>query len=109
MPRFFVPAADSDAQAEYFLQATRQHVQEQLGHRIGDRRIFRLRYGREGRDYVVEVGKVDSRVHEVVIAILEAPDDDLYLVCTASRGVLRGGPMLVGRSEARDVANFGSD
>ena len=55
------------------------------------------------KDYCVEVGKPDPRNGELVIAILESIT---YLVCTPNRGVLRGMPILIGKSELKDIADF---
>lgn len=100
---FFVPAADSPDQAEKVWQATRQFAKDNLGWEVGDRRIFRLSGMHEGKHIVCEVGKLEPYGGESVVAILES---NAFLVCTANCGVLRGEPILVGRSEVDSVIDF---
>jgi hypothetical protein len=92
--------------AEQVLAATRAFAVENSGGTLSERRIFRVSYAHEGRNYTAEVGKPDPRVNEHVIVILEAPERDLYLVCTANRGVVRGMPVMVGASSVLDVLEF---
>jgi len=101
--RFFIPAADDAQGAEHVWTATRTFVHQQLGWEVRNRRIFRLGYHHEGKAYVAEVGQPDARTGELVIVILES---NAFLVCTGSRGVLRGEPVLVGHDEVRTVEDF---
>ena len=101
--KFFIPYAKDKKQAEEVLQGIKKFAKETIGWDITDRRIFSLNYTHEGRKYHSEVGKTDDRVGEKVIAILES---NTYLVCTQNRGVVRGGPVLVGKMEATRVIDF---
>jgi hypothetical protein len=96
--KFFLPAADSPEQAESVYGSIRSFAEEQTGWKTTDRRIYRLEYRHEGKNYSAQVGEFDPRIDEVVIAILETVRG-VYLVCSQNRCVLRGEPMLVGSDE----------
>jgi hypothetical protein len=70
---------------------------------IGTRRIFRRRYIHNGKTLTAEVGQAEPLTGEPVLVIL---DSNPYLVCTPSRGVTRGTPVLVGRHAVLDAVNF---
>jgi len=101
--KFFVPEAENETEALSVWNATRKFAEETLGWEVSERRIFRISYRHDGKDYSVEVGKPDPRIGEVVLVILES---NTYLVCTPNRGVLRGMPILVGRNEVKRTADF---
>ena len=64
---------------------------------VQERRIYGLTYRHNGKQYHVQVGDVHPLNRELVIAIFrqERPSG-CYLICTANRGVVRGGPILAG-------------
>lgn len=101
--KFFIPKAKDDAQAQEVWESVKKFAEETLDWDVSDRRIFSIAYQKHGKDYYVEVGKPDPRNGELVIAILESI---IYLVCTPNRGVLRGIPILVGRSELTEITDF---
>jgi len=103
---FFVPAAEDEKQAEEVYSGIKAFARQTLGWNTTERRIFGLTYQHEGERYFVEVGKPDTRIGEIVLAILES---NSYLVCTYSRGVVRGEPILVGTNEVVDVRDFRND
>jgi len=102
--RFFVPGAKDDAEAESVYKAIRKHAVETTGHGVTDRRIYHMSWKHGGVLYESTVGKPDPRLREEVVAILEGAVT--YLVCTNSRGVIRGEPMYVGKEEAYIVSDF---
>ena len=101
--KFFIPKAKSDAQAQEVWESVKKFAEKTLDWEVSNRRIFSIAYQKHGQDYYVEVGKPDPRNGELVIAILESIT---YLVCTPNRGVLRGVPILIGKSELKDVTDF---
>lgn len=104
--KFFIPRFEGKPKdAEKILEATRKVCSEQVGFPLSERRIFKMEFTHDGKNFVVEVGQVlRDRVNETVVAILDA--GNLYLVCTRNRGVVRGEPYLVGKSSAWDVVDF---
>ncbi len=104
MAEFFVPHADTPEQAEKVWQGIKKFAEDNMDRTVGDERIQRIDYQHDGGSHTAEVGKVDQRTNEPVFAILDA--GDLYLVCTANRGTLRGLPILVGKGSAFFVENF---
>ena len=101
--KFFIPHAKDKKQAEEVLQGIIKFAEKTIGWNVTNRRIFSLNYAHEGKKYYSEVGKLDDRVNEEVIAILESYT---YFVCTPNRGVLRGGPVLVGKEEVNRIIDF---
>jgi hypothetical protein len=100
--QFFVPdpadpvkAADR-AKAERLYASIKAFAVSQ-GDSVQERRIYGLTYRHNGKQYHVQVGDVHPLNRELVIAIFrqERPSG-CYLICTANRGVVRGGPILAG-------------
>jgi hypothetical protein len=102
---FFIPHASSESEAESILASVAKFVGAAMP--APEKRVFRLSYSHNGRDFVVEVGKPAPayyREHEQeVIAILPG---DPFLVCLPTRGVARGDPILVGASSVRRIEYF---
>lgn len=90
--KFFIPAAESTDQAEQVYQSIRGFV----GGPLSPRRVYKLTYTHNGKLLHAEVGKPDQLVGEMVVAILFRDVGNLYFVCTANRGVIRGGPIFAG-------------
>jgi hypothetical protein len=108
-PAFFVPDVSDSTQAEQLYESIRAFNRTQSPNwTITDRRIYQLDYTHNGRDYRSRVGTTEAGIGEPVIAILEASGgaERLFYVCTPNRGVLRGGPLLVGGREVRAVTDF---
>ena len=101
--KFFVPKAKDDAQAQEVWESVKKFAEETLDWEVSDRRIFSIAYQKHGKEYHVEVGKPDPRNEELVVAIFESTT---YLVCTPNRGVLRGMPLLISKSELTDITDF---
>ena len=100
---FFIPDIDDEEQAEKIYQGIVSFAKETMGWNIGSKRIFKIAYRDGGKDHVAEVGKKESTNGEIVMAILQS---NAYLVCTPSRGVVKGMPILVGGNEAYHVTDF---
>jgi hypothetical protein len=102
--KFFVPEVDNEGKAEELYQATKKFAAETCWP-VTDRRIQSIRFKDDGRPVLAMVGEIEPITGETVIAILES---NTYLVCTPSRGVLRGQPILVGKREVVSVIDFDS-
>lgn len=96
MPPFFVPGTEGLDAAEEAWQATKWFVEEQIGLEVSDRRIFHVAYRHNEQDFEAQVGEVEPRTGEVCVVILESAS---FLVCTESRGLGRGDPILIGVPE----------
>jgi hypothetical protein len=94
-PTFFVPFAETPEMAEEVYASVKAFMLE-VAFRPTERRIYRVDYRHNGRDYVSIVGEQEPE-GEPVIAIFEAFNPGpVYMICTANRGVLTGGPILAG-------------
>ena len=111
--KFFVPEMTDAEQAEQVWQAAKKFAEQTLGWKVTDRRIFRLSYIHGGESYEAEVGKSQHREDssgrrrlsggEPVMMILES---NAFLICTPTRGVLSGMPILVGQEEVTWAEDF---
>jgi hypothetical protein len=105
--KFFIPAADDEAQAARVYDATRQFMLAQMTDQLSNRRIYRIQGVHNGKPFHAKVGEAfEPLVGEVVVAIFLDSLRDCYLVCTLNRGVARGMPYLVGSNEAHIVEDF---
>lgn len=104
--KFFIPAAKDAAQAEEVYEGVRKFNSEQMGATLSPRRIYRLAGVHDGKPFTATVGEMFERLREVVVAILLDTKRDLYFICTANRGVIRGEPYLSGAHEIRDSEDF---
>lgn len=100
MPKFFVPLAKSDAEAEEVYRSVVKFAEETTGWPIEKDRIYSLAYTHNGQRYNAVVGANEPRTGELVIAILKST---AYLICTPNRGVVEGMPILADPREAEAV------
>lgn len=104
-PAFFVPFAETPEMAEEVYSSVRAFMRK-VAFAPNERRIYSVAYRHNGRNYVSTVGEREPE-GEVVIAIFETFNPDpLYMICTRSRGVVTGDPILAG--DARVVVDFAS-
>jgi hypothetical protein len=102
--RFFIPHAKDAEEAESVLESIAKFVQRPVP--PSDKRVFKIAYTHNSRDFVAEVGKpMDSYYQEAgeVAAIFEG---NPYLVCLPLRGVIRGDPILVGDKTVSAIKYF---
>ena len=105
MPKFFVPGAKGDQEAEQIRDGAIAGLRAQGLAPIPASRVFRLAYVHDGKNYLAEVGKQDPS-EGIIVLIFEGQGRELYFVCTPNRGVLRGSPILVGHSNVTRVEEF---
>jgi hypothetical protein len=93
-PTFFVPHAEDRQEAERVREAARKFLLDH-GYHPTDRRIYSVSYSHDGKKYRDVVGQPSGLVGEDVLVIFDA--GNVFLSCTANRGVLRGEPVLIGK------------
>lgn len=105
--KFFLPGiTDKDQAEELYADITRRAQ----GLELSDKRVFRLIYQDEGKEWIAEVGRIELvdgqelRYGEVVVAILDATVT--YLVCTPNLGILRDKPIMVPKNAVKSVEYF---
>jgi hypothetical protein len=109
--RFFIPQIPDEAEAENLRNASKLFCEQETLFLISERRIQKLRYVHERKERTAQVGEVHGRIGETVLLIFESSTlvgAKVYLVCSPNRGVLRGGPMLVGQEEVLEIVDFDS-
>jgi hypothetical protein len=101
--KFFVPAAESRAEADIVLE----NIARFIGTPLPERRIFRLAFRHNEKDYAVEIGKPAPAYYgegdHPVVAILGG---DPFCICLANRGVLRGSPIYASKESVSAVEYF---
>jgi hypothetical protein len=111
MGEFRVPGADeTDMTDEELYEAIVKFAEQSFGD-ISEERIEGIKFREKDPKYEqdiidVDVGDVFPITGEPVEAILYDESRDLYLVCTPTRGVAEGQPILVGNSKVRDIRHF---
>jgi hypothetical protein len=62
-----------------------------------EHRVFAFAYRHDSKDCLDIVGRKDRYGMEEILVLLEG--SPTFLCCTANRGVLRGEPILIGKSQ----------
>lgn len=110
---FFVPTVSGDGhmppdEAEEAWNVCRKGAQQDMGRDDTlARRVFRLRYGHNGRVMDAVVGQREQYYdRELVMAIIAFPN--CYVISGKERGYSTvGSPMIVGLHDVRHVEDFG--
>jgi hypothetical protein len=102
--KFFLPAAADEAQAERVYQA----LAEQYQAIVTNKRIYQLQWRHSRQDMSCTVDEKLPAYYktgdEPVIVILDC--GNLFKICTPSRGVLRGEPVLAGKTEGNYFVTY---
>lgn len=101
--KFFVPYAKDEEHAQRLYNAICNFAMHNMGWKIKDTKIFSIKYGRDSKGYIAEVGKYFKPIRETVVAIIEG---DVYMVCSENWGVKRGEPFFIGHNEVTSIINF---
>ena len=101
--KFFIPGTKDNQKAQEVFEGIKKFAQETTGWQITNRKIFKIQYYHNNREYIVEVGKLDKITKEIVMVILES---NAFLLCTPNRGVLRGSPIYIGTNEVDSIEDF---
>lgn len=101
---FFVPAAKDNIKAEQVYSAIARSVNAP----ITEKRIWKLQWRDHEIDMECEVGKPLPSFYqtgkELVIAIFEC--ENLYKICTLTRGGVKGEPILAGKNSQSSATYF---
>ncbi|WP_313890099.1 hypothetical protein [Nostoc linckia] len=99
-----MPAAKDDIKAEQVYSAIAQSVKAP----ITQKRIWKLQWRDREIDMECEVGKPLPSSYqtgkELVMAIFEC--ENLYKICTLTRGGVKGEPILVGKNSVSSATYF---
>ncbi|MEH2241663.1 hypothetical protein [Nostoc sp.] len=102
--KFFVPAAKDDVKAEQVYSAIAQSVKAP----ITEKRIWKLQWRDNEIDMECEVGKPLPSSYqtgkELVLAIFEC--ENLYKICTLTRGGVKGEPIFAGKNSLSSATYF---
>jgi hypothetical protein len=91
--KFFLPVQEAKTEESY--QAIKKFIEKQTGWPVSDTRYYEIHYRRNDQDLSARVGGPDPLNGETVFAIFK-PKNPIspFLVCTYSRGVIQGQPIL---------------
>ena len=103
MPKFFIPMAEDETEAESILESIAKFISRP----IPTRRIFRISYGHNGIPMNAEVGKDPDPYYREKGPVIAIFDGNPFCVCLPDRGVARGDPILVGAQAVESIEYFG--
>lgn len=103
--KFFLPGATDENHGLEMYKHIREAVSYQTRFDLSPRKIFKLDYRHNGKNYHAEVDKLDGRSGEKIIAILYDEIRDLYYICTLHNG-LTGMPIFAGGHTVEDYTDF---
>lgn len=103
--KFFIPFAVNDAQTHRILKRINDTLRTS-GYQINQPPFYQVSYLFQGALVSDTVGQVSAQHNEIVLAILSFNDD--YLICTYSRGVTWGKPLIAYQRDVTAVVAFES-
>lgn len=101
--RFFVPQAKK-SEYETTYQAIIDHVKDQLGWKLSERRIASLRHIHDKREFLTEVGELEP--HEQRYQVMAIFESNAYIVFTRTPDGRAGTTILVDKTEALATIDF---
>ncbi|WP_080058466.1 hypothetical protein [Spirosoma aerolatum] len=103
---FFIPFAASEAQTQRILKRISDNLRG-YGYQLNQGFFYQVSYAFEGALVSDTVGEASSQNKEIVLAIFRQPEE--YLICTYSRGVTWGKPMVAHSNDIQLVTAFNSE
>lgn len=104
--KFFIPLAQDKAQQNKVYTGIKKFIATQFETIPSNRRIYKLTYMHEGKEYLAEVGKIHPLFGETVFAIFYEENRKLYYISTSNRGVLGGMPILCRADQVISFEDF---
>ncbi len=101
--QFSVPSSTSMEQALNVYNGVKKYMNSK-GFRPYSNAISKIEYTRNGNTGIAEVNYVTGINDEIVVLIFEC--DNHFLICTPSRGVAGGDPIIVLKTEMTRVVYF---
>ena len=93
--KFFLPVAEDTKIAQENYEAIKKFIEKQTGWPISDTRYYEIHYRHNDQDFHARVGGPDPLNGEKVFAIFKPKKPSgPFLVCTYSRGVIQGQPIV---------------
>ena len=103
---FFVPGMDDPATARARVDEARQRLAGPLKAEVGARAFAAVDYTHEQDSYRSEVGELDPRLNETVLAILRQDAKYRFLVLTDRHGFVAGLPLIISDREVTRAVEF---
>lgn len=101
--KFFIPTIEPENAEDFLENSVIRFIETQGFKIIRDKRIYSITFKHNGKLFTDTVGKISLSNNESIFVILET--EQMYLVCTTNRGILRGEPMITGKLDV-DVSYF---
>jgi len=102
--KFFIPGAKDKQQEKKTYDSIKKFVSQQIGRNVLDTMIYKINFKHDGKEYSETIGEVSKFNGELAVVIFET--DNLYLLCTPSRGVIKGEPILVSKNVNTSIMVF---
>jgi hypothetical protein len=104
--KFFLPIRRDAAWERETYHHLKQCLSAALATSFTERQICSLHYQAEGQASNVDVGQPHPLNGEIIIAILCGTSPPRYYVCTRTRGVSYGPPILIDAQDVLSVTEF---
>jgi hypothetical protein len=102
--KFFVPHTNDVQGQEQLYRLVRGNVESQV-RKVDPRRIWRVRYGRNGA-HLAEVGQPEPVHGDDVFAIFLAADGTEIFICTPAFGMFNDRPIVVATADMAAIEDF---
>ncbi len=105
--KFFIPFSENKEQERKFYQSIKNFVSKEMEVEEFDKhKIFFIKFYNNNININIKVGKINAINGEIVIAILYEPLRKIFHVCTPSRGVVQGKPIVIPESNIIEKEYF---
>ena|ERR1700722_8194079 len=101
--KFIIPGATSSRQAFDIYVGVRKFIISK-GYHPFSAAVSSLEYAHNGKKEVAKVNEITKINDEKVVLIFEC--EKLFLICTSSRGVSGGEPIIIGRNAIIQITYF---
>jgi hypothetical protein len=101
--QFSIPASTSLEQSIIIFNGVKKYMNSK-GYKPYHVAISKIEFANKGNIRIAEVNQIIGINDEIVVLIFEC--ENLFLICTASRGVAGGEPIIVSRKEMIQVIYF---
>ena len=103
---FFIPKISDKTEATNLYNKIKKNIESQMGAELSNRQVHALHYRHNGKIHHAVVGEIDPFENEIIISIYFEPLRNVYHICTLNRGVVTGGPALVGGGDVFEHVDF---
>jgi hypothetical protein len=106
--RFFIPLERDEARERRMYRDIKRSLTKALHTKFTQQEIASLHCQYHGREVYLDVGQPHPLNGETIMVILCGTSPKLYYVCTRTKGIFQGLPILVDARDVLSVTEFAS-